>query len=439
MENPTALPQIHILHYHGHGFVLGLLWHPLSSLAGYKREARQFGREHGLDMAAIRRTDFIIQAGFAARSTGAVKGMYSLASTLARQLGDSWIAAWRIAADEDRYGLVALFEGAVIPGSDRVGNAEDIQRKVAQLQGRSLHFAETFLPPEFQLGGRPLDIEALLEPRHLRREDRLRPLAFGLSPRERFKLAGLGTALVVGLLGWQQWHAYSTRQAQDADRVAEQRRLAELVALDAHPPTEQSIQALEHPWARQASVETFIDACHSAIDRLPLSLAGWLFTTAQCDGERASATFKRTGNSTAEAFISAANGHFDDSPAFFDEGNSAALKNALSLTPAGDEPLQNVNEALATMTSWLHGQNLEPTLKEIPVQIKKPKALPGQPEPPAPPPPDWKHYELKFSSALPPATVLHEVPGTGFRLRSITTHLHNHQLTWTVTGDVYAR
>lgn len=437
MKTSHAPPTV--LHYHGRGFVMGLWWHPLSTLNGYMREARQFGREHAMDLATIRRTDTIIQAGFIARSSGVAKGMYSLAAVLAAQLGESWLAAWRIAADQDRYAMVAVFDGAVIPGSDRVGNAEEIQRKVAQLQDRSIRFAETFLPAEFHCGGSPLEIEALLEPRHLRREHRLRPLAFGLSPAERFRVAGLGMLLIAGIVSWQQWSAYNIRQARDAARATEQKRLADLAALNARAPTDQSIQALEHPWATRPSVEAFVAGCHSAIDRLPLSIAGWVFTSAQCDGELVFATFKRTGNSTAEAFIRAANGHFADSPAFFEEGNSAALKTGLSLSLAGDESLLNASDALASLTSWLHRQNIQPNLKEVPVQVQKPKTLPGQPQPEPPQLPDWKHYALKFSSDLPPAAVLREMPSTGFRLSSIGTHLQNHQLNWTVTGDLYVR
>lgn len=439
MASPSSPAQVQVLRYHGQAFVVGLLWHPLSSLTGYMREARQFGREQAMDIVAIRRTDSIIQAGFVARSAGALKGMYSLASVLAGQLGDSWIAAWRVGVNEDCYALVAVFNGAVIPGSDRIGSAEEIQRKVAQLLGRSIHFAETFLPPEFQRGGRPLEIEALLEPRHLRREHRLRPLVFGLSPGERIRVAGVGVLLIAGLIGMQQWNAYSSRLAREAAIAAEQARQAKLAELNARAPSEQSLQALEHPWASRPSVDAFVDGCHRALDVLPLSIAGWRFVSAQCNGEQVSATFKRTGNSTAADFTRAANGHFADSPAFFDEGNSAALKTTLSLPLAGDEQLLNVSEALASLTSWLHGQSLVPSLKEIPVQVKKTQSLPGQPEAPAPALPDWKHFELTFNSALPPATVLRHVPGTGFRLISISTQLQNHQLNWTVTGDLYAR
>ncbi|MEB0284765.1 type 4b pilus protein PilO2, partial [Sphingomonas sp. 10B4] len=88
---------------------------------GYMREARQFGRKEMMDIVAIRPAKTIIQAGFVAHNDGAVKGMYSLAASLAGQLGDSWIAAWRVSPNEDRYALVAVDQGAVLPACDQVG------------------------------------------------------------------------------------------------------------------------------------------------------------------------------------------------------------------------------------------------------------------------------------------------------------------------------
>lgn len=436
---PATSAKVQILSYHGNSFVTGLLWHPLGSLTGYMREARQFGREEKMDIVAIRRTESIIQAGFVSRSAGAVKGMYSLASALAGQLGESWIAAWRVSLDEDRYALVAVYEGAVIPGSDLVGTGDEIKRKVAQLLGRSISFEDTYLPLEFERGGKPLDVDELLHPRNLRREYRLRPLAFGLSNGEIARLSVIGTLVLITLIGWQQWGAHKARLAREAAIAAEQQRLAELEALNARAKQEQTLQALEHAWAKRPSVAEFIAGCNGSIDSIPLSISGWIFTSAQCDGDLVSATFKRTGNSTARGFIAASRDHFADEPAFFDEGNSAALKISLKLNLAGDESLVESSQALALLTSWLHGQSLEPTIKELPVQVPQPPALPGEPTPPAPPPPEWKHFELQYSSSLPPSIVLRGVPETGLRLREIKTQLQSDHLTWSVIGDLYAK
>ncbi|RMO29363.1 hypothetical protein ALQ44_04945, partial [Pseudomonas syringae pv. pisi] len=44
--------KVQILTYHGRSFVTGLLWHPLGSLTGYMKEARQFGRTQQMDIVA---------------------------------------------------------------------------------------------------------------------------------------------------------------------------------------------------------------------------------------------------------------------------------------------------------------------------------------------------------------------------------------------------
>lgn len=428
-------PKVQILKYHGNSFITGLLWHSLDSPTGYMREARQFGRKEKMDIVAIRASQSIIQAGFVTRDDGAVKGMYSLAASLAGQLGDSWIAAWRVSPDENRYALVAVDQGAVIPGCDQVGSAEDTTRKIAQMLGSSISFKNRYLPSEFNRGGDEIDVEDLLRPQNLRSEYKLRHLAFGLSKDEWIKASLLSLLVLGAFVGWHQWELHKTRLAEEA----RQKRLAELAALNARTGEQQSLQALEHPWAKKPGIVDFISACNGAIDRLPLSIAGWTFESAVCDGDIVSATFKRTGNSTANGLIEATKGHFADEPAFFEAGNSAALKVGLSLTFAGDEPLLAASTALPLLTSWLHGQGLEPTLKEVPVVLPAPAPLPGGAAPPPPPPPDWKHFEVEYNSPIPPAIVLRNAPDTGVRLRQIKVSLKADQLEWSVTGDLYAK
>lgn len=438
---PPAAPaqNVQILTYHGKSFVSGLDWHPLDSPTSYMKEARQYGRLHKMDIIAIRRARNVIQAGFVARSAGAMKGMYSLAASLAGQLGDSWLAAWRISPDEPRYALVAVLDGAIIPNADLVGSVADVQKRVAQLLSRSITFDAMFLPEEFGLGGQPLDIEALLQPGNLKREYALRPLAFGMSKGEWVKVALLGLVVVGGIAGYGQWKAHQHELARRAAEAAEAARQEELRALSQRSGEQLPVQALEHPWVRRPGVAAFLATCNGAIDQLPLSIAGWLFTSAQCDGVLLSTNYRREGNSTASGFLAATRGHFADQPAFFDEGNGAALKLTFEPPLAGDDELLQEAAALADLTSWLHGQGLAPTLKEIPVVVPAPEALPGQPAPPPAPPPDYKHFELTFNTALPPAIVLKDVPDQGLRLREIKTLLQSDQLAWSVTGDLYVK
>ncbi|MBH3372267.1 type 4b pilus protein PilO2 [Pseudomonas sp. CAH-1] len=439
-ENPASrTSRVQILHHRGRAFVTGLRWHPLGSVTGHMKEARQFGKDNKLDIVTIRRNPRIIQAGFVARTDGVTKGMYSLASTLAGQLGESWIAAWRVSPDEDRYAVVAVHKGGIIPGCDVIGSEVDIRRRVAQQRSRGIEFEEWYLPPEFDMGGKPLDVDELLQPSRLKREYRLRPLVFGLSRAELSQLAIAGLVVTAGLIGWTQWSAHQKQVELEERLAAEQRRLDELARLERESGSSQPDQALEHPWAKQPSVEAFVARCSEVIYTLPPSIDGWLFIDAVCDGSQILTTYNRTGNSTATELISATRGVFSGPPAFSNQGNSATLPYAISLPAAGDEPLLTVAEATASLTSALHRFSQEPTLTEVPVDVPQEPALPGQPAPPPPPPPEWRQFKLEYSTGVLPHDSLSDASVQGLRLRVIKAENQADHLMWTVTGDLYAK
>ena len=431
--------RVQVLQYRGKSFVTGLRWHPLGSVTGHMKEARQYGREHHLDIVAIRRTPAIIQAGFVARSEEVTKGMYSLAATLAGQLGDSWIAAWKTESEIDQYALVAVYQGGVISGCDMIGTGAEVRRRVAQQRSRGINFDNEYLPPEFDMGGQPLDVAELLQPSHLKREYRLRPLVFGLSKPELVQLAVLGVLIAAGIIGWAQWQSHQDQIAKEAAFQAEQQRLAELARLQKESGMEQTPQALEHPWAKRPSVADFLEGCSNVIYQLPLSIQGWQFTSAVCDGAQVLSSYKRSGNSTADKLIQATQGHFSDRPAFCDEGNSATLKFDISLPAAGDEPLKDAIVMLANLSSWLHSFTQTPVLKEVPVVVPIQPAIPGQPAPPPPPPPQWKQFELSYATGITPLDSLSGAPSQGLRLREITTKYETGHLVWSVIGDLYAK
>ncbi len=437
-QSPRAT-RVQILQHRGKSFVTGLRWHPLGSVTGHMKEARQYGREHQLDIVAIRRTPAIIQAGFVARSDGVIKGMYSLAATLAGQLGDSWIAAWSTAPDLDQYALVAVYQGGVISGCDMIGTGAEVRRRVVQQRSRGILFSHEYLPSEFDMGGQPVDIEALLHPSHLKREYRLRPLVFGLSKAELVQWIILGSLIAIATLGWVQWQNHQERIAKEAAFQAERRRLEELARLKRESGVEQSPQALEHPWAKRPSVTDFVAHCSKVFYQLPLSIQGWQFSNALCDGTQVLSSYKRSGNSTADDLITATKGYFSDWPAFFDEGNSATLKFDISIPAAGDEPLREAIDMLANLSSWLHSFSQAPTLKEMPVRVPIDPAIPGQPALPPPPQPQWKQFELRFTTGITPLDSLSGAPVQGLRLREIRTEYQAGYLLWSVTGDLYAK
>lgn len=435
----TRSARVQVLQHRGKSFVTGLRWHPLGSVTGHMKEARQYGREHQLDIVAIRRTPAIIQAGFVARSDEVTKGMYSLAATLAGQLGDSWIAAWRTDADLDQYALVAVYQGGVISGCDMIGTGAEVRRRVVQQRSRGINFDQEYLPTEFEMGGQPLDVEELLQPSHLKREYRLRPLVFGLSKAELVQLTIVGALIAAGIIAWVQWQSHQDRIAKEAAFQAEQLRLAELARLQQESGVEQLPQALEHPWAKRPSVDNFLEQCSRVIYQLPLSIAGWEFTDALCNGAQVVSSYKRSGNSTADNLIKATQGHFPGGPAFDESKSLALLKIDISLPAAGDEPLKATDDMLANLSSWLHNFSQEPTFKEIPVVVPVKPAVPGQPAPPPPPPPQWRQFEVRYETGITPLDALTGAPAQGLRLSEIKTKYETGHLRWTVTGDRYAK
>ncbi len=435
----TRPTRVQILHHRGKSFVTGLRWHPLGSVTGHKKEARQFGREHQLDVVVVRKTPAIIQAGFVARGDGVTQGMYSLAATLAGQLGDSWLAAWKTATELDQYALIAVQQGGVISGCDMIGTSAEVQARVAQQRSRGINFTHEYLPPEFDLGGQPIDVEELLHPSRLKREYRLRPLVFGLSKKQLAQGIIFSLLIASGAFGWSQWQSHQERIAKQAADHAEQGRLQELARLQLEPGVEQSPQVLEHPWTKRPSVADFVEQCSNVFYQLPLSIQGWQFSDALCDGTQVLSSYKRSGNSTADDLITATKGHFSDRPAFYDEGNSATLKFDISIPAAGDEPLSEAIEILANLSSWLHSFSQEPTLKEAPVVVPMAPAVPGQPAPPPPPPPQWKQFELRYATGITPQDSLTGAPAQGLRLREIRAEYQAGLLLWSVTGDLYAK
>lgn len=431
--------RVKALQYHGRTFVTGMRWVPLGSVPNYMKEARKYGQEQNLDIVAIRRTSSLIQAGFVSRTAGVNKGMYSLAATLAGQLGDSWIAAWRLSPDEDQYAVVAVHNGSIIPGCDRVGTELEVRKRIAQQRSKGINFSQEYLPEEFQLGGQPLDIEDLLQPSHLKRDYRLRPLVFGLSKAELAQLAALGLLIAGSVIGWLLWKSHTDELERLARLQAEKQRLEELARLQEQTGTEQPIQALEHPWANLPSVDAFVRACSSVVYRLPLAIEGWPFVNAKCNGEQILSTYQRTGNSTALDFISAVTDYFHERPEFFENGKNVTLRFNISAPATGDTPLPDAYEAVTALSSWFNGFLQAPDLKKVPVEVPQQPALPGQPAPPPPPPPEWKQFELRYSSGILPFDSFNGAPTEGLRLQEINTEYKADHLIWSVIGVLYAK
>lgn len=432
--------DISIVKINGKDFVSGLMWQPLSKPRAYMSEAREIGKRDDMDIVAIRLGLSMIQAGFVKKGNGVSKGMYSLASALAGQIQqESWIGVFLL--PNDQYALVAVHGGLIVPGCDVVGGREEIFNLLREKdsQPRIMKFDKAYHPDDFEYRGESLDIEDFLTPGALRKEYALKPLTFGLTKRE---MVILGCAVVIALcvvVGYFQWTAHLQREAAREAARLEQVRLQKLAELNARAGADQPIQALEHPWASMPGVEDFLNACEGAIDSQSLALGGWPFESALCNTAIIEPVFARSGKTTFNDLIAAAQGRYPAPPVLMEGGDRARFGDEIKLGAGGDDELLSFDAMQANFTSHLQTLDLKAALVEVPVARPVAAALPGEKQAPPPPAPDWKKFSFTLTSMNTPKYIFSGLNLPGVRLAEISVIRTGTQLSWSLKGEIYAR
>lgn len=418
----------------GLNYVAGLKWRPLQSARNFMAEAKAIGKAEGMDMVAIRKTRRVIQAGFAPRSKSKHKGKYSLAAALAGELGDNWLGAFQVGPD--RYAMVAVHQGAVLPGrdfvSDRDAVLDALQQTYSLLSSEDAAFSDgqnIYCPAEFGFGGRDVPLTDVLRSKKLPKAYRLRPLTMGLTPGE---IAGIAASvLIAGGAAYGGWVWWQHRQEEAARAAAAQ------AAAAARTVSEQATAAaaagIVRPWVSQPSMAAMLSACAQQLDAAPLALSQWVFDTANCSATNTGLTYKSANASLADfqqaakAVLSA-----DGQPG----GDGLAnVSIANKLTPAADEALQNVQDVKQAFTELLRPFDGVASIIVTDVAKPDPATVPN-----APPQP-WNTANFVLTTRFPPERLLAEFPGEGVRITQINTKLNPDQadLTWTLTGVIYGR
>lgn len=439
----TALEHddICIVRINGKDFVSGLMWHPLSKPRAYMREAREIGKREGMDIVSIRRGHLMMQAGFVRKGNGVTRGMYALASALSGQLNhESWIGAFLLPSGQ--YALIAVNDGLVLPGCDVIGDKQAIRNLLLEKdsQQKIIKFDRVYHPTDFEYRGEALDIEDVLLPSAMRKEYTLKPLTFGLSKREGVQLACGVAALLVVALGYQQWGAYQAREAARKAYQQEQVRLQKLAELNALSGAEQTLEALEHPWASLPGVEDFLNGCQGAIEALPLAVGGWTLESALCNARTIESVYERTGKTTFHDLIAAAQGVFPSPPVLMQGAERAGFGDEIKLGAGGNDALMAFEVLQAAFTSHLQALDVKAAIVEVPVAaITVAAPLPGQPEAVRTLAADWKKFSFSLTSLHTPKSLFAGLNLLGVRLTEIAVIRTGAELSWSLKGELYAR
>lgn len=420
----------------GRQLVAGLYWEKLDRVRSYMQEAREKGREFGMDIVAIRQGQDGTQAGFAPKGRGAIKHMYSMAAVVAGVVGSNALVAFKL--EDGRYGLVGTLDGLIVAGCDAVGDRDEIENQFREMYARATSadrtWARVAAPEEFEFGQDRFDLHEELDAGAFRKEHRLQALTFGLTRGEIIRYAALATVTIVLVgAGIVLKHQYDQKQARAAAFAALAKADADAKAA-ARAPAQPTAQ-LPHPWVKQPPIGEFIAACEQHTGPLPLSIAGWVLATTKCTNGNFGATYAQANGIPYSAFAAATQNRFGVQPGPLDDTYTTAGVAAgyEPIKGSGDDMLEPRDIARGRFLS--HWQALDQSVALTLVPQPEPK-----PDKPAAPTPDWQTYTFHFDTHIPPATAFGGLDLAGVRVTQIDEKLDaaTAELTWTITGALYA-
>jgi len=433
-ENYRPTAPLTVIGVNGKQFVCGLTWKILEHNRTYMKEARVFGKEHDMDMVAIRRGR-ALQGGFAPKSEQRLRGMYSLAAALAGKLGDNWIGVFALSGE--RYAFVAVHEGSVMIGRDLVGDLATIEfefndtlnllmsdtRSTWGENGKGIVVG----PADWAFTNDHRTLEELLQPKQLRNEYRLRPLTL---------LGGASIVVIAALvMGYFKWQAVQD-QKRSAQAAAAMVQLQNAQAEQDSAAAAARQNSVVRPWEHLPTVETFIAACQAFWAQTPVSLGGWIFVGGQCGPGKALATYKRpNGGTTVGTFAAEVRRRYSLQPDIFEAGTSATIAASLATPGAGEGPLPVAATQLEDFTAYLQAVGGSTTFS---LEAKPWAAPEGEPEAT---PPDWTTQGFNIKTDQSPAGLLAGMQTQGVRVLEIVASFDqaSARIEWSITGELYGR
>lgn len=414
--------RIHILYFHKRRFVVGLQWEPVRKSVNIMKEVRRIGKQRNLDVVALRKSDSW-QAGFAPKTNHKLRGSYSLIVSLASLLEGCCIAVISLgegADGDEKFTLIGKTEkGGIHPYSDEVYSRDDIHQIVVDLKSelRGSH-SDLIIPiygdqEIFDWVTDSLDLNELLSPKNLSKDFKLKPLTLGMTKNQLLVLAITVVMLIVVALFITQYQ----------ERLAEQKRQilaieqAKLEEINKKARYQAAIDKFKHPWINSPAIKQFINSCSLLLDKIPLSLEGWIPTTIECELGGVKVNLARPENSavTTKNVVDAIKKRYGvDTEFFYNQTSVVGFKIKNEFEPNGDDPMLSINDQLVKAISLFQAVNVEASFNPVEiVDVKKNEFgedLPIQ---------DWQEYTFEVDTIVNPELIFENDDFQGMRLYSI--------------------
>ncbi|MGE4531405.1 MAG: type 4b pilus protein PilO2 [Acidithiobacillus sp.] len=436
-------------------YVANMAWRSIENPSQAFKEARELARREQMNLVMLYE-GFTKQAGLVDAPRKKFKlfdGAYSLAAVLANYLGESWLGVF--ALDDGNYLLVAVKDGAIIPGFDLVGDPQEIRDKALSVR-RAHKWAEIYIPEdevlaqEFaELNVRRQELAELLDlAKHQRSHKLVQANARlgGLLKPSTMILSVLVVAAGAAVLYYVQFikpdHARYAQlrmmQNEQDLKVRRDQAMQEINEAQARPT-----------WLDKPEALALIRNCMNRVGQLPTVLVNWPLQSIDCRASAIAGNYERTkGLATMDQVTRVA--------ARYPIVNVQAQRATVGLKLTSPGPRQDGNHVLNDrewMKRWIsYFQNFENSDAGKLDLTPKPHPVPPPPkaswikllgkEKAQVAPPWWLTYEWKMTLVgLNPEAVLQQLPlkGVVIQSASATYNSDSAQLTWVLKGEANTR
>lgn len=402
-------------------FVAGIDWVPvpLRAFKKPKAQARRRGATHVVSYRyRDREKNLKVLLGMmnwrALHLPKSVKEGFALSLLIVQKLKTSGFVI--IGIDEKSSLFVSFLEGVLT--NDVVGDRhtiEKMQKNFLQLNSEPETGWQIFAPEDWQIpNSAPFDLDAFIR-------------KGGFPASARFKTTSrrgvfLGITALLILLATVHWGFRSYQAQKAALHQAEIRKT--LLA------QQQAQSTSTTPWQEMPRVKAFIQRCGAQWQALPLSLAGWRFTEAQCsqDGTIRFA-YTRVPGATVGDFAERVKQHFPKSQPYFNlpqEGDIGGFSQPVKFQMVKDtRALPDRDSQIQRLTTFAQRMRLNLNLQEPEASNE---ALTST----------WQRFPFTLETPITPILLFDALDDVGLRLQSLTIRLSQGRLLYRIEGALYA-
>lgn len=418
-----------------HIYLAGLEWVEIKTTK--KSEIRAKARRHDADYQV--NISFVDQEGERKYAVGLAniadneikpskyKGIYSLALITVKKIGSNGFAVLEL--ESDKYWFVACVDGVVM--TDIVSDKDTLLQSMntfIEFNAEPLDGWVKYAPDDFSIdGSTQLELSELIPKGRVDKETRLTPIS------NKKTVLFIVAVVLLALLAHFAYQKYG--EYQEAKRIK-----AVHDALVLEQKRQSLTDQVVKPWSNEPTVNNFVMTCADNWKNAPISIAGWLFSDAECgNSEKGEAylrfAYLKPDGGTVADFVLRLNHLFKNKvkPIFNIPGSADIGGFSKQLKMSGQfksEELPEKDFQLQRLTTFAQQMKLGFSLEQDNTSASNTSADALLP---------WQTYTVAIKTDIPPTLLFQNFDDVGVRFNKIKLSLDHGRITYTVEGKIYAK